>query len=51
MFVFYLGITPPRPEDEKKFALTLFVILAGMTLGMIVITRLLLGAVFASGLR
>lgn len=48
MFIFYLGITPPRPEDEKRYALLLLAILATMTGGLILLTRFLLGIVFSA---
>ena len=52
LFVFYLGITPPKPAHEKKFALILLAILVGMTGGMIVLTRLIFASLFAAnGMR
>jgi hypothetical protein len=49
MFIFYLGVTPPKPEEENRYALILCAILFSMLVGMILLTRFLLESVFATG--
>ena len=52
LFVFYLGITPPKPEEEKRYALLLLAILVGMTAAMVLLTRFILSSLFAAnGMR
>lgn len=52
LFVFYLGITPPKPEEEKRYALLLVAILVTMALGMVLLTWIILGSLFtANGMR
>ncbi len=48
LFVFYLGITPPKPEEEKRYAVLLLAILVTMTVGMVLLTRFILGSLFAA---
>ena len=52
LFVFYLGITPPKPEEEKRYAFLLLAILVAMTAAMVLLTWFILGSLFAAnGMR
>ena len=52
LFVFYLGITPPQPEEEQRYAFLLMGIAAAMIVGMVLLTWFILSSLFAAnGMR
>ena len=46
-YALYLGVTPPKPENEKKVAALIIGGIVVLILALTVFTRLLLGLIFS----